>query len=91
MNKVSALSALSNAVLVWNTVRTSSIVEGLRGTGQEVEPDHLAQLSPLAHAHVIPNGTYYFNRVLGRAENRYRRFLHGWGWGPCWGSSLAED
>lgn len=73
MNKVSALALLSNAVLVWNTVRMSEILARLRTTtGAELDPGHLARLSPLAHAHVIPNGTYHFRRAIAgehRADN----------------------
>jgi hypothetical protein len=60
MNKVSALSVLSNAVLVWNTVRIGEIVRGLESRGDAVARADLARVSPLAHAHVIPSGTYRF-------------------------------
>lgn len=60
MNKASCLSLLSNAVLVWNTVRMSDIVSQLRNSGHEVSDQDLAHISPLMHAHVIPNGTYRF-------------------------------
>ena len=36
LNKASCLSLLSNAVLVWNTVHISQIVDRLRTSGQEV-------------------------------------------------------
>jgi Tn3 transposase DDE domain len=58
MNKVSALSVLSNAVLVWNTVRIGQIVDALAASGHAVARDVLARISPLAH--VIPSGTYHF-------------------------------
>ena len=68
MNKVSALSVLSNAVLVWNSVRIAEIVAELeRTTGQSVNRADLAHISPLMHAHVIPSGTYHFERA---AEQR---------------------
>lgn len=60
MNKVRALSVLSNAVLVWNTVRITEIVRSLEARGDIVAGVDLARVSPLAHAHVIPNGTYRF-------------------------------
>lgn len=59
MNKASCLSLLSNAVLVWNTVHIARIVEQLRAAGHEVRDEDLARVSPLAHAHVIPNGSYF--------------------------------
>ena len=55
MNKVSALALLSNAVLVWNTVRIADIVRALKtASGEPVSPADIARVSPLAHAHVIP-------------------------------------
>ena len=59
MNKASCLSLLSNAVLVWNTVQIARIVDQLRAAGHEVKDEDLARVSPLAHAHVIPNGSYF--------------------------------
>ena len=61
MNKVSALSLLSNAVLVWNTARYAQIIDRLRSpSGNALETKTLEWLSPLAHSHVIPSGTYHF-------------------------------
>ena len=59
MNKASCLSLLSNAVLVWNTVHIARIVAQLCAADHEVNDDDLARLSPLMHAHVIPNGGYF--------------------------------
>ena len=59
MNKASCLSLLSNAVLVWNTVHIARIVAQLRAAGHDVNDDDLARVSPLMHAHVIPNGSYF--------------------------------
>ena len=67
MNKASCLSLLSNAVLVWNTVHIARIVAQLRAAGHEVRDEDLARVSPLAHAHVIPNGSY-FQSPRRRAE-----------------------
>jgi hypothetical protein len=47
------------AVLVWNTVHIARIVDQLRAAGHEVKDEDLARVSPLAHAHVIPNGSYF--------------------------------
>jgi hypothetical protein len=62
MNKASCLSLLCNAVLVWNTVHMSRIIEQLRATGVTITDEEVALSSPLAYAHVIPNGTYFFDR-----------------------------
>ena len=61
-NKASCLSLLSNAVPVWNTVRMGGIVVRLRAAGETVSDEDMARISPLAYAHVIPNGTYVFDR-----------------------------
>jgi len=70
MNKVTALSVLSNAVLVWNTVRIGEIVGALEGTaGRKVAHEDLARVSPLASAHVIPSGSYRFPRTSDRRQS----------------------
>jgi TnpA family transposase len=68
MHKVSCLGLLSNAVLVWNTVRMTEILAQLQAAGETVPAENLARVSPLAYAHVIPNGTYYFDRPLAAVE-----------------------
>jgi hypothetical protein len=70
MNKVSCLSLLSNAVLVWNTVRMTEILAQLEAVGEVIPAEDLARVSPLAYAHVIPNGTYHFDRPLAAVEER---------------------
>jgi hypothetical protein len=66
INNASCLSLLSNAVLVWNTVRMGEIVARLRAAGETVSDENLARISPLAYAHVIPNGIYVFDRTQRR-------------------------
>ncbi|MGA7925064.1 MAG: Tn3 family transposase [Candidatus Sulfotelmatobacter sp.] len=65
MNQASCLSLLSNAVLVWNTVRISEIVEHLRAAGEQILDTDLARVSPLCYVHIIPNG-----RTIGRVISR---------------------
>ena len=60
MNKASCLSLLSNAVLVWNTLEITKIINQLKSGGEEIENEDLRQISPLLFGHVIPNGTYRF-------------------------------
>lgn len=51
MNKVSALSVLSNAVLVWSTTRMAEIVGALETTfGQAIASGDLARIPPLLSA-----------------------------------------
>jgi|TARA_Y100000815_G_scaffold62600_1_gene51100 TnpA family transposase len=56
----SLASLLSNAVLVWNTKNLADIVDRIRASGEDVSDAELAQISPLACKHIIPNGTYSF-------------------------------
>jgi TnpA family transposase len=60
MNKASCLALLSNAVLVWNTLRIAEIINQLRAAGHEIADQDLARVSPIMHRHVMPNGTYHF-------------------------------
>jgi hypothetical protein len=47
MNKVSALSVLSNAVLVWNTERIAEIASSIEtSSGKPVPRDELERVSP---------------------------------------------
>ena len=62
MNKASCLSLLSNAVLVWNTVKIKEIVDRLEANGEVVDRDALSGVSPLCFGHIIPTGTYNFIR-----------------------------
>jgi TnpA family transposase len=71
LNKASCLSLLSNAVLVWNTVHISQIVDRLRTSGQEVMEADLSRVSPLCHAHIIPNGTYNFEGGIAGVNLAY--------------------
>jgi len=59
MNKASCLSLLSNAVVVWNTVQMTHIINQLRAAREVITESDLARVSPLAFAHVIPNGAYF--------------------------------
>lgn len=70
MNKVSALSVLSNAVLVWNTVRIGAILDELANADHTVRTDALARVSPLLDTHVIATGSYHFNRAIRSAQTR---------------------
>ena len=69
MNKASCLSLLSNAVVVWNTIQIGQIVSRLRAAGEEVLDSDLGHISPLSFRHIIPNGTYWFDRDLKCLES----------------------
>jgi TnpA family transposase len=64
MNKVSTLSVLSNAVLVWNTLRISEIVEALEtASGCPVARADLARVSPLLSARLLVSGRYNLDQA----------------------------
>jgi hypothetical protein len=46
-------------VPAWNTVHITRTVDQLRAAGHQVQDEDLARVSPLAHAHVIPDGSYF--------------------------------
>lgn len=64
MNKVTALSVLSNAVLT----RSDSPKSPGSASRKAVARDDLARISPLASAHVIPSGTYRFPKSAPALE-----------------------
>jgi Tn3 transposase DDE domain len=55
---------------VWNTVRMTEILARLQAVGEVIPAEDLARVSPLASAHIIPNGTYHFDRLLADVEER---------------------
>ena len=61
MNRASCLSLLSNAVLVYNTLRIGYVLERAKTQGQAFSSEAIAHISPLARRHVIVNGTYDFS------------------------------
>jgi TnpA family transposase len=63
MNKASCLSLVSNAILYWNTIKITTIVDNLRAQGEEIDPDTLSHISLLPFRHVVPHGTYFIEDV----------------------------
>src|SRR5262245_23826434 len=61
MNRASCLSLLSNAVLVYNTLRIGRVLEQAKAQGQAFTLEAMAHISPLARRHVIVNGIYDFS------------------------------
>lgn len=68
MNKASALSLVSNAILYWNTSRISRIVDSLREQGETVDDETLRHISLLPYKHVLPNGTYFVEDKPGQSS-----------------------
>jgi Tn3 transposase DDE domain len=47
----------------------TEILAQLRAAGEIIVAENLARVSPLAYAHVLPNGTYPFDRPLAAVED----------------------
>lgn len=62
-NKASCLSLVSNAILYWNTLKITDIVDTLRAQGEAIDDETLSHISLLPFRHVIPNGTYFIEEV----------------------------
>src|SRR5215831_4936002 len=63
MNKASCLSLVSNAILYWNTIKSTEIVDTLRAQGEDIDKETLAHISLLPFRHVVPNGMYFIEEV----------------------------
>jgi TnpA family transposase len=63
MNKASCLSLVSNAILYWNTLKITEIVDNLRAQGEDIDKETLAHISLLPFRHVVPNGMYFIEDV----------------------------
>ena len=55
------LNLLTDAVILWNTVRYGQILDELRAEGYPVYDEDLAHLSPTRYGHVNPYGRYRFD------------------------------
>jgi hypothetical protein len=61
MNKSSSLSLVSNAILMWSTLRIDEIIKLLEEQNIEVSEETLSHISLLPFKHVLPNGTYFID------------------------------
>jgi hypothetical protein len=48
---------------VWNTIAIGNIVTQLRTAGEHIDDADLSKTSPLAHRHVVANGTYFLGSM----------------------------
>jgi TnpA family transposase len=63
MNKASGLSLVSNAILYWNTIKITEIVDHLRAQGEAIDDETLAHISLWPFRQVVPNGMYFIEDV----------------------------
>jgi len=67
------LELVANAILTWNTRYLTAAIDDVRATEPGLVSDGaLAQLSPVGHAHVNPNGRYRFDTTQGQGDGRLR-------------------
>ena len=64
MNKASCLSWVSNAVLYWNTVKMTEIIDQLKKNGEVISDETLTHISLLPHKHLITMGTYFTDSTI---------------------------
>ncbi|WJW67965.1 Tn3 family transposase [Candidatus Chlorohelix allophototropha] len=71
-NQASCLNLVTNAVVIWNTVYMTEILEQLKTGNQPPEEVDYPHLSPTRSEHVNPYGRYQFNmeEELGRTKLR---------------------
>jgi hypothetical protein len=55
------LNLVTNAVIVWNTVYMTAVVEQLKQEGMRVQDSDLAHVWPTRYAHINVYGKYHFN------------------------------
>jgi rRNA maturation protein Nop10 len=61
LNQVSCLNLVNNAVVLWNTVYMSAVLDQLRSEGHNVDGVDVMHLSPARYTHINPYGKYRFN------------------------------
>jgi len=54
LNQVSCLNLVTNAVVLWNTVYMSAVLDQLRSEGYNVNDGDVVHLSPARYAHINP-------------------------------------
>lgn len=55
------LNLLTDAVILWNTVRYGEVLDELRAEGHPLNDEDVAHLSPTKYGHVNPYGRYRFD------------------------------
>lgn len=61
INQANCFTLVTNAVIVWNTVYMSAVLESLQKEGQAIAEADLVHLSPTRFEHINIYGRYHFN------------------------------
>ena len=59
--RASGLNLVTAAIVLWNTIHISHVVETLRHQGYNITDEHLKHLSPLGWGHIGLSGDYRWN------------------------------
>lgn len=72
VNQASCLNLVTNAVVIWNTVYMTAVLEQLKKEGLPVAEEDIVHLSPARYEHINPYGKYQFNidETLSRHQLR---------------------
>ncbi len=60
-NQASALTLVTNAIIVWNTRYMQAVVDQLKEEGHPVSEEDLAHISPCRFDHINKHGRLTFN------------------------------
>jgi len=74
-NQASALTLVTNAIIVWNTVYMHAIIEQLRAESYQINEDDLAHISPCRFEHINKHGKVTFNVEKERNRRGLRTLL----------------
>jgi hypothetical protein len=66
------LNLATNAVITWNTVYITRVLDALRDEGHAVSDEDLAHLAPTLRSHINPYGKYSFDVDAGLARTGFR-------------------
>ena len=61
LNQASCLNLVTNAVVLWNTVYMSAVLDQLKAQGYPVDDADVAHLWPARYENINPYGKYRFN------------------------------
>ena len=61
MNQASCLNLITNAIIVWNTVYMTAVIEQLRNEGMEISEEDIRRLWPTRYEHINVHGKFLFN------------------------------
>lgn len=71
-NQAACLNLVTNAVVTWNTVYMTAVIEQLRAEGKTVNEEDIARLWPSRYEHLNPYGKCRFEVEAGLSRNRLR-------------------